>query len=98
MILEIASFDIKENLVPEFVIAMHQAKNIIKKAEGILNFEFHHCIETKTKFIALIQWKALENHTVGFRESELFVEWRNILSPYFNNPPVVEHYSEKISS
>jgi len=34
----------------------------------------------------------VEDHTVGFRESELFVQWRALIGPFFANPPEVEHW------
>lgn len=93
MILEIAEFDIlagKENLFEE---ASLSAKNVISQSNGFVSIEFRKCLETPTRFVALIKWKTLEDHTVGFRESALFTEWRAILSPYFNSAPVALHYN-----
>ncbi|MBC7617999.1 MAG: antibiotic biosynthesis monooxygenase, partial [Candidatus Saccharibacteria bacterium] len=40
-----------------------------------------------------IFWGTLEDHTVGFRQSALFTEWRGLVGPFFAAPPVVEHFS-----
>lgn len=93
MILEIAQFDIlagKEDLFEE---ATYSAKNIISQSKGFVSIEFQKCIETPTKFLALIKWETLKDHTIGFRESPLFIEWRAILSPFFNSPPLALHYN-----
>lgn len=93
MILEIAQFDIlagKEDLFEE---ASNLAKNVISQSKGFVSIEFQKCIETPTKFLALIKWETLEDHTIGFRESPLFIEWRAILSPFFNSPPLALHYN-----
>jgi heme-degrading monooxygenase HmoA len=93
MILEIAEFDIssgKENLFEE---ATHSAINVISQSKGFVSIEFRKCLETPTRFLAFIKWETLEDHTVGFRESPLFTEWRAILSPYFNSAPVALHYN-----
>jgi heme-degrading monooxygenase HmoA len=93
MILEIAQFDIligKEDLFEE---ASNMAKNVISLSKGFVSIEFQKCIETPTKFLALIKWETLEDHTIGFRESPLFMEWRAILSPFFNSAPIALHYN-----
>ena len=93
MILEIAEFDIlmgKEDLFEE---ATHSAKNVICQTKGFVSVEFQKCIEIPTRFLAIIKWETLEDHTIGFRESPLFIEWRAILSPFFNSAPVALHYN-----
>lgn len=92
MILEIATFDIKPDALLEFKNACEGAKKVISKSKGFIAIEFRQCVEADTKFVALISWETLEDHTVDFRQSELFTQWRAILSPYFNTPPVAEHY------
>lgn len=96
MILEIATFDIKPDSLEDFKIACDKAKDIVSKSEGFKGLEFHQCLEVQTKFVVLIFWNTLEDHTIGFRESELFIEWRAVLSPYFNSPPHAEHFENFI--
>jgi len=92
MILEIATFDIKPNSLSKFKSACEEAALVISKSKGFVGVDFKQCVEADKKFVALISWETLEDHTVGFRESDLFTQWRAILSPYFNTPPVAEHY------
>lgn len=92
MILEIATFDIKEQAQTAFIEAFQEAQLVVSKAKGFVGLECQHCIEIPTKFVVLIHWKTLEDHTIGFRESALFVQWRALLSPHFQNPPVAEHF------
>ncbi|RVT73909.1 antibiotic biosynthesis monooxygenase [Flavobacterium sufflavum] len=92
MILEIATFDIKEQSQTAFTAAFQEAKLVVSKSKGFLGLECQHCIEIPTKFVILIHWETLEDHTIGFRESDLFVQWRALLSPHFQNPPVAEHF------
>ena len=42
----------------------------------------------------LVEWEDLEAHTVGFRESERFARWREIIGPFFDGPPKVEHFAD----
>ena len=93
MILEIAQFDILAGKEDLFEKASNLAKNVISQSKGFVSIEFQKCIETPTKFLALIKWETLEDHTIGFRESPLFIEWRAILSPFFNSAPMALHYN-----
>jgi hypothetical protein len=45
--------------------------------------------------VLLIRWQTLEHHTIGFRGSELFKEWRALIGSYFETPPFVQHYELK---
>ncbi len=93
MILEVATFSIKEDSINEFANSCQQACKVIAKANGFKKIEFQHCIEDNRKFIALIHWETLEDHTIGFRSSDLFIKWREILSPHFKENPVAIHYN-----
>jgi heme-degrading monooxygenase HmoA len=92
MILEIATFDIKDGNQADFEQTFQAAEAIVSQSKGFIGLKFHHCIEVPTKYKALIHWESLEDHTIGFRQSPLFTEWRAILSPHFNKAPVAEHF------
>ena len=36
--------------------------------------------------------QAAFDHTIGFRQSPAFTEWRDIVGPFFAGAPNVEHY------
>lgn len=92
MILEIATFDIKDGHQVAFEQTFQAAEAVVSQSKGFIGLKFHHCIEIATKYKVLIHWETLENHTIGFRQSPLFTEWRAILSPHFQNPPLAEHF------
>ena len=93
MILEIADFTVRPGTQSEFGVAAERGVHtIISKAAGFRRHELQHCIETPERFVLLIEWETLENHTVDFRGSAAFVQWREIVGPYFAKPPVVEHF------
>jgi heme-degrading monooxygenase HmoA len=50
------------------------------------------CLEEENKYLLLVDWEKLEDHAVGFRESEAYLEWKRLLHHYYNPFPVVEHY------
>ncbi len=92
MILELATIDIKDGTNADFETNLAQAKAIIAKSEGFVSIDIRHCIEQPNRYVLLIHWQTLEAHTIGFRESELFKQWRALIGPYFENPPLVQHY------
>ena len=53
-------------------------------------------IENPEDFLLLVWWDTLEDHTVGFRQSPAFTEWRAILGPLFAAPPAVVHHHEPL--
>lgn len=64
---------------------------VISQAKGFQGYKINRSIETPGRYLLMIYWDSLEDHTVGFRGSEAFAEWRVIVGPYFAQPPVVEH-------
>jgi hypothetical protein len=46
----------------------------------------------------MVKWETLENHTVDFRGSENFAEWRGLVGQYFVSPPEVEHTRNVLTS
>jgi heme-degrading monooxygenase HmoA len=41
----------------------------------------------------LVRWDRLEDHTVGFRQSAQYQEWRALLHHFYDPFPTVLHYS-----
>ena len=93
MILEIADIRIPPGKQAEFDIAIqHGIATVASKAKGFRGFEVRKGIESPERYMLLIWWETLENHTVDFRAGPLFPQWRAIIGPFFAAPPVVEHY------
>lgn len=93
MILEIADIRIQPGKQAEFDAAIqHAVATVITKAKGFQGYKINHSIETPERYVLMIFWDTLENHTVDFRQSPAFVEWRGIVGPYFAAPPTVEHF------
>ena len=95
MILELATVDIKQGTNKEFEKALEKAQFVISKSKGYVGHQFQKCIEQDNRYVLLIRWETVEDHTKGFRESELFKEWRTLIGPYFESPPFVQHYEVK---
>ena len=93
MILEIADIRILPGKGKEFDAAIKRGvESVASKAKGFRGYKVNRGIESSDRYILMIYWDTLENHTVDFREGPLFPQWRAIVGPYFAVPPSVEHF------
>ena len=93
MILELADFAIHPDQNAAFEEAIQRGlASVISHAKGFEGFKVNRCIENPQRYMLQIFWTTLENHTVDFRESPAFTEWRAIVGPFFASPPVVQHF------
>jgi heme-degrading monooxygenase HmoA len=92
MILETATISVLPGQEEQFLAALERAKEVLAQATGWREIRVQRGIERPSVFLLAITWETLEDHTVGFREGELFGQWRSIIGPYFAEPPVVEHW------
>ena len=84
--------NIKAGLEEDFEFTFKQASSIISSMEGYLSHELHRCIEVKGKYLLLVKWETLEDHTVGFRGSSDYQEWKKLLHHFYDPFPTVEHF------
>jgi heme-degrading monooxygenase HmoA len=94
MIVEHAEFTIDEYDAEKFEAAYAQARELLAQTEGFQWAHMHRGIERPGSYLLLVGWESLEAHTVNFRESNRFPQWRALIGPYFAATPTVEHYRE----
>jgi heme-degrading monooxygenase HmoA len=94
MILELADIRIKPGTQAQFDIAIVKGvETVIAKSRGFCGYKINKGVESPERYLLMIFWETIEYHTVDFRSSELFTEWRAITSPFFAAPPSVEHFT-----
>jgi heme-degrading monooxygenase HmoA len=94
MILEIADIRITPGQQAAFEEAMQRAlTTVLPKTKGVRGYKVNRCMETPERYVLQIFWDKLEDHTVGFRQSPLFAEWRSHIGPFFASAPNVEHFT-----
>jgi heme-degrading monooxygenase HmoA len=91
MILEIAQIDVKPGTEKEFEAGVAKAAPLFKRAKGCHGMELQHSVERPSRYRLFVQWETVENHTVDFRDSADFQEWRKLVGHCFASPPEVEH-------
>jgi heme-degrading monooxygenase HmoA len=92
LILEVAILDIKAGQEAKFEHAFDRAQEIISGMPGYVSHQLQRCIERRNRYILLVNWKTLEDHTVGFRQSKKYQEWRALLHHFYDPFPEVEHF------
>ena len=97
MILEVAILDVKTGLADEFEAAFKTASNIIMAMPGYISHELQRCLENRDRYVLLVRWQKLQNHTVGFRRAPEYQEWRSLLHHFYEPFPTVEHYEMVLS-
>jgi len=93
MILESAILKVRPGLSAQFEVAFAQASSIIAGSGGYIGHELHRCLEVQDQYLLLVWWQRLEDHTVGFRGSPQYQEWRRLLHHFYDPFPNVEHYT-----
>ena len=93
MILELADIRIQPGQQAAFDEAIQRGlTSVIAQAKGCKGWKVNKGIESPQRYVLMIFWETLEDHTVSFREGPLFAQWRAIVGPFFAAPPVVEHF------
>ena len=95
MILEAALLDLRvgdDDTVRAFEAAFRQASPLIAASPGYIRHTLHRRIEAPGRYLLLVEWESLEAHTVGFRQSAAYQEWRRLLHPFYDPFPTVEHF------
>lgn len=94
MILEVADIRIHPGRQAEFDEAIQRGlTSVISRARGFKGWKVNKGVESPDRYLLMIFWETLEDHTEHFRGGPLFTEWRAIVGPFFASPPVVEHFT-----
>lgn len=92
MILEVAIVDVRRGEEAAFEAAFAKAQAIISSMPGYRGHELQHCVENNSRYLLLVNWAQLEDHTEGFRGSPEYQQWRDLLHHFYDPFPTVEHY------
>jgi heme-degrading monooxygenase HmoA len=93
VITEHALLEVRAGQEEDFEAAFAEAKTIIAAAAGFESLELQRCIERPGRYILLVRWASLEDHTEGFRGSPGYQEWKARLHHFYDPFPTVEHFS-----
>ncbi|SAK98335.1 antibiotic biosynthesis monooxygenase [Caballeronia calidae] len=93
MVIELADIRIHADQKEHFEKTISYAlQNILSKSTGFVNYEISHSIESPERYVLRVCWETVEHHTTGFRQSANYQEWQKLVSPFFAQRPIVEHF------
>jgi heme-degrading monooxygenase HmoA len=96
MVLEHAVLEVIPGQEAAFEEAFSRAKAIISAARGFQSLKLSRCLEDPSRYLLLVEWARLQDHTDGFRGSAAYQEWRTLLHHFYNPFPTVDHYEETV--
>ena len=94
MVLELADFAILPGQEDDFIAAYGKAVTILGSSPGFRSARMTRGIESPSRFVLLVEWESLDDHVVGFRESDRFTQWRAAIGRFFDGAPRVEHFAD----
>ena len=96
MIVESAILPIKAGEEKAFEVTLKEALPLIQASKGFHKLEVRPCVEEKGRYLLLVWWDTVEDHTIGFRGSDRYQKWRAALHHFYDGPLTVLHYSEPL--
>lgn len=91
-VLEVVILQLLEGQESAYEAAFREASPIIASMAGYRRHELRRCIEKPGQYLLLVEWDTLEDHTIGFRSSAAYLDWKRLLHHFYDPFPVVEHY------
>ncbi|MFT4629116.1 MAG: hypothetical protein ACI8PV_000224 [Dinoroseobacter sp.] len=95
-VLEVAILNIKVGQSKAFEAAFEQAQSIIASMHGYISHQLRPCVENTDQYILLVNWQTIDDHSVGFRGSAEYQQWRELLHHFYLPLPMVEHYNKTL--
>lgn len=95
--LEHALLPVRPGHEDDFEAAFRQAKKIIACMPGFRSLTLSRCLERPSTYLLLVEWDSLEDHA-GFRGSQDYQQWRQLLHHFYEPFPVVEHYEQVLTA
>jgi len=92
VIVEHALLPVRPDLHADFEAAFARAAPLIAGMRGFRDLSLSHCLEDDGLYLLLVEWESLEDHTVGFRSSPEYQEWRRLLHGFYDPFPTVQHF------
>lgn len=93
-VLEQVELTVREGQETAYEASFAQAAPIIRRQVGCRSVRLVRSIEHPSRYVLLVEWARVRDHSVGFRESADYQEWRGLLHHFYEDVPPVDHYRE----
>ena len=92
MVVEYIRYGIPPEQAAEFEQAYQRAAQVLDEAPECLSYELSKGVEEPEHYILRIEWKSVQEHEQGFRNSPGFQEFFAAIRPFFNQIDEMKHY------
>lgn len=91
-VLEVAPLDVRPGQEAAFERAFAEAASIIAASPGYLGHQLMRSLDNGARYLLLVRWRTLADHTEGFRGSADYARWKALLHHFYDPFPQVEHF------
>jgi heme-degrading monooxygenase HmoA len=98
VVLEVATLNVRAGQEAAFEAAFAEAKPIIVGMKGFISLHLQKGVEHPSRYLLLVRWQTIEDHTIGFRQSPLFPRWKELLHHFYDPAPTIEHFTDLLSA
>ncbi len=96
MIIEHALLRVRSGQESAFEAAMAEARPLIAASPGFLDIEVRPAVEKPGLYLLLVRWELVADHREGFRNSDRYEQWRDLLHRFYDPMPNVEYFGDTV--
>lgn len=96
MIIEHALLQVRAGEELAFEAAMAEAKPLIAASPGFLGIDVRPSAESGGTYLLLVRWQSIAHHRDGFRMSERYQAWRDLLHRFYDPMPSVSYFGDPL--
>ena len=96
MIVEHAILTVRTGQTEAFEAAMREARPLIAASPGFHGIEVRRSADSSERYLLRVLWSDIAAHRDGFRKSDRYERWRELLHGFYEPMPVVEYFEESI--
>lgn len=75
-----------------FEAAMAEARPLIAASPGFRGIEVRPAVEAEDCYLLLVRWDDVASHRDGFRKSDRYERWRDLLHRFYDPMPQIAYF------
>ena len=94
MVLEHALLHVRCGEERTFEESLAKARPLISVSPGFISMEVRPALEKTGTYLLLVRWSSVDDHKVGFRTSERYQAWRELLHHFYEPMPSIMYFGD----
>ncbi len=95
-VLEHALLPVSAGSEAAFEAALDEARPLIAASPGFIAMDVRRPLGTGDPYLLLVTWRSADDHRLGFRESDRYRQWRDLLHPFYDPVPAVSYFGDPV--